>query len=417
MAFASDELFSTQIQINDDVNQEDFSSTDKFTDLDNLIDSAMQTNLLGITDSQGGLYNQQNSKVKISMLFRGISAFVEYKADEYKGAAGQDLFDTTLSFKIDVIDIDKDFCVTRNNENHCVSTRVDNENDFRDYIDDNEDNIQDKIAKYLVKNDAFEPVTGPGGLIPAMATEDFGNAYDLVRGSDESTKQSYSAGLEAGYFCTDGHCQSLITVPLNYTHYFEESGKKLKLSAPISYIDVDGSKAYKGSFGASFTKPMNNKWTIIPSARIGIVGSDDMGSSATVASLSLSNIYDFPYGDKHITLANMVGFQKSLDVKLGGLGSPYDLNTQVLKNGVTVEIPQRYTMFGGKTSLEVSLANTQFFGEDLYIDNYTDIAVSLGTRRNLGSKDKTEDSMQLGLTYTLGKRGYKGGKLNFGYKF
>lgn len=413
---AANELFSTTIKIKNQNNEESTAITKKYTSLDNLIDSAMQDELINISD-----YDQQTSKVDIILSIRGLTSVIEYKAEKYTSAAGDDRFDTKLTFKIDDIDVNESFCakeVVINNQKRCISTRVDNENKFRDYVEDNRDGIQNKIAKYLVKTDAFEPVTGPDGLIPTMATEDFSNANQLARGSDDSSsKNSIGSGLAAGYFCTDDHCQSLITLPLNYTHFFNESGKKLKLSAPISYINVDGSKAFKGNFGASLTQPMNKKWTIIPSVRLGVVGSADMGSSATIASLSVSNIYDFPYRSKHISFANMIGFQKSLDVKLGGLESPYDLNTQVIKNGFSVEIPQRFTMLGGKTSIEASLANTQFFGEDLYIKNTTDIALSIGTRRKLGKKDKYEDGMQLGVTYTLGEHGYQGGKFNFGYKF
>ena len=416
VVFAGNELFSTSIKIKNQENQEIFIKTEKYTSLDNLIDSAMQSNLIGISD-----YDQQVSKVDITMSIRGLSSTIEYKAEKYTGAAGEDRYDTRLTFKIGDIAVNENFCakeVVINNQKRCTSTRVDNENKFRDYVEDNRDGIQNKIAKYLVETDAFEPVTGPDGLIPTMATEDFSNATELARGSDsESGGSSYGSGLAAGYFCTDDHCQSLITLPLNYTHYFSESGKKLKLSAPISYINVDGSKAFKGNFGASLTQPMSKKWTIIPSFRLGVVGSADMGSSATIASLSLSNIYNFPYKSKHISFANMIGFQKSLDVKLGDLESPYDLNTQVMKNGISIEFPQRYTMLGGKTSIEASLANTQFFGEDLYIKNTTDIAVSIGTRRKLGKTDKYEDGMHLGITYTLGEHGYQGGKFNFGYKF
>lgn len=389
--FAAD-LFSTEIKING----LDGAIRDSYESLDKLLDATKQKNLLTNPELEG--YEQDKSQASIHIDLRGIDAFIDYAAN-----------DSMLVFTIKSLNIHEEFDEQ--------STRVGNENDFKDYINDNKNGILDEITKALVKTDSLDPVTGGNGLLQEMVAEDSSTAYDLVKGADKGLTKGYGAGLVAGHFSTADHSQTLITLPLSYTHYFEDPRKKLKLTAPISYINVNGSKAYKGSVGVSYTMPMNDKWTLIPAARLGLVGSNDMGSSAAMASASVSNLYEVPYGDNHITLSNMVGALTTLDVKLGSLESPYDLNNQVIKNAVSVEIPQRFKMFGGKTSLEVTLANTQFFGEDLYIDNYTDIAVSMGTRRKVGGKDNSQDSIHLGLTYTLGKHGYKGGKVNFGYKF
>jgi len=175
------------------------------------------------------------------------------------------------------------------------------------------------------------------------------------------------------------------------------------LSAPISYIDINGSKVFKVSGGAAYTRPMNEKWTVIPAFRVGLTGSDDMAIGATTVSATVTNQYEFSHKNKHITLSNMLGLMTSLDYSIGDFNSYYDVDNQVIKNGITVEYPLTYKMFGGETSME--------------FDNYTDIAVSMGTRRKVGGKDNTQDSMQLGFTFTTGKRGYRGGKINFGYKF
>ncbi len=274
---------------------------------------------------------------------------------------------------------------------------------------------ENSLRTHLNRPDINKKIRACSGINTVIClTNCGGNFLDPV-GSD-SNNEKFHAGVTLGYSSTGKLNSSILTLPLSYTHYFEEEGRKLKLSAPISYVDINGSKAYKASLGLIYTRPINERWTIIPAARLGVTISKDMGIAATIASGYFTNRYEFPYRNKHITLANMVGVMTSVDVNIGGYKKPYDLNNQVIKNGIAVEFPQTFNMFGGKTSLQTSLANTQYFGDKMLIDNYTDIAVSFGTRRKVGNKDN-QDSLQLGFTYTVGNHGYKGGKLNFGYEF
>lgn len=278
---------------------------------------------------------------------------------------------------------------------------------------------EEAFRKYLNKDrgdilnclyDGGRIIGGPGSSGGEWAGPDDDN-------TPEDDEKGGGLGLSVGRYSIGNQNHTVLTLPLSYTHYYKEQGRKLKLSAPLSYIDVNGSKVYKVAVGAAYTRPINEKWTVIPAVRIGLTGSDDMAIGATTVSATVTNRYDLPYHNKHITLSNMVGVMTSLNYSLGGFNSYYDVDNQILKNGITVEYPLSYKVLGGKTSMELSLANTQLFGNKTHVDNYTDIAVSMGTRRKVGKKDNTQDSMQLGLTYTIGNKGYKGGKINFGYKF
>ena len=283
-------------------------------------------------------------------------------------------------------------------------SRAANENNFRDYI--NSSSIQTKINKCLAATNQPNPITPfPVGCF-----------LDCDSTSEED-QENFGIGLTIGYSSSGNLNRSILTLPLSYTHYYEEEGRKLKISAPISYVDINGSKAYKASLGLIYTRPINERWTVIPATRLGVTVSKDMGIAATVASAYLTNRYEFPYRNKHVTLANMVGIMTTVDIDIAGYKNNYDLNNQIIKNGIAVEFPQTFQMLGGKTSIQASLANTQFFGDEMKIDNYTDIAVSFGTRRKVGNKDNSQDSLQLGFTYTVGNHGYKGGKINFGYEF
>lgn len=351
--------------------------TENFDSIGDLYTATKQTSISKIVG-----YNQ-NSAVDIDITLGNSSAKISYAADS-----------TALEFSMPNCD---GVSVSYNG-----ISRTANENSLKAHL--NNPNISKKIRE----------CSGVGTVTVCLV--DCGGDF-LGSDDPDADNEKFHAGLTIGYSSTGKLNSSILTLPLSYTHYFEEKGRKLKLSAPISYVDINGSKAYKASLGLIYTKPINERWTIIPAARLGITMSKDLGIAATIASGYLTNRYEFPYRNKHITLANMVGVMTSVDVNIGGYKKPYDLNNQVIKNGIAVEFPQTFNMLGGKTSIQASLANTQYFGDKMLVDNYTDIALSFGTRHKVGNKDNSQDSLQLGFTYTVGNNGHKSGKINFGYEF
>ncbi len=378
----SADLYS--IEINSDDSNDTFIDT--YSNIDDLIKATEQKNIT-LTG-----YNQ-NSQAIIDIKLGSTPATLSYNADSL------DLIFSMPSCS----GVGKTFTGG--------TSRTANENSFRDYLNNNENGVLSTISGCLVKDNPHDPVA-----VTFRDWVEFGEAFTHT--SDiEAEQENFGIGLVAGHFSTGKQSHSILTLPLSYTYYFKEQGRKLKFTTPLSYIDVNGSKAYKGSLGIAYTRPMNKRWTIIPAVRVGITASNDMGTAATIASAFVTNVYEFPYANKHITLANMLGVLTTVDMDIGDLKSYYDLNNQVIKNGIAVEFPQSYNMFGGKTSIQASLANTQFFGDKMRVDNYTDIALSFGTRRKVGNKDNSQDSLQLGFTYTIGNHDYKGGKLNFGYEF
>jgi hypothetical protein len=75
-----------------------------------------------------------------------------------------------------------------------------------------------------------------------------------------------------------------------------------------------------------------------------------------------------------------------------------------------------FKVFGGEgTSWQLSLVDTRFFGDDLYVEYYNDIALSVGRRQRPG--DPSWKNWRLGITGTWGENNYKGARLNFGYRF
>jgi len=391
--------FSISIMAPENSNSfDDFN--DNYNSIEELFDAVEQDNF----ENLPGYTN--TSAVTATLNVRGVTALIEYEQGSSR-----------LRFSVPSLGIVQDF--------GDFGTREANEDAFEDYLESNADGILTKMLQRMVATTATDPVAGnPNSLMSTMVGADFDAAYDMASNTKKqnsteegATRRKFEAGLEVGRFSANGVTKNLLTLPVSYTHYFEDPNKRLKLSAPLSYIETNGSKAFKGSFGAALSYPINEKWAVIPAARVGLLASEDMGSAAVVYSGSLTSLYQFPYKDMSLIVGNMVSVMTTGDIKVADKELSYELSNQVIKNGVSIEKPIEYKMLGKLSSVEFSLANTQFFGDNLYIDNYTDLAVSLGTRQRVKGASETDNSVHIGLTYTLGQHGYSGGKLNFGYKF
>lgn len=373
--------------------------TDRFDTFEEIFDAIDQNRfdqITGYTDQSAALTN---------INIRGVEAIVRYDQNS-----------SILNFSIPSV-IDKTF-----NE----GTRDLNEDALEDFLKKNQDGVLTKILQEAVAETPSDPVAGnPDSLMSTMASADFNAANDMafdtrekqVGEEEKADNNALEIGLEYGRSSANGVEKNLLTLPLSYTHYFENPRKQLKISAPLSYVETNNSKSYKGSLGAALSYPMNDKWTLIPAARIGFLGSKDLGTAAGVYSGSLTSLYHFPYKDMNLMIGNMVSVIQTADLKIEDYDLSYELSNQVVKNGISIEKPLKYKMLGKKASSEFSISNTQFFGDDLHIENYTDLAFSLGTRKRVDGASARADSLHVGVTYTVGDHGYKGGKLNFGYKF
>ena len=107
----------------------------------------------------------------------------------------------------------------------------------------------------------------------------------------------------------------------------------------------------------------------------------------------------------------MIGTMQAKGLESNGVNIDYSLSNQVIKNGFAVEAPSGIRLAGKQTSWEASIANTYLMGDALYINNYYDLALSLGTVK------VNNNSLRLGMTYTQGDHGYSKFNMNFGYQF
>lgn len=314
-------------------------------------------------------------------------------------------------------------------------TRDESEDLFKEWLKGQGGDILTRLLKELVKESPIDPVAGnPVSLIGLMTAADFDMGTNLVTGELEISagdKKPNHICLAArfGRYTAADFGTNVYTLPLSYSITLSDPRKTIIIDAPFTYVNSNGSEAYNCSLGLglrldlmrsskakeSVVNRKGRSWHLTPAIRMGIVSSRDLGSSAWVYSGSAISNYNFYIGDLIISIGNMLGAHKTGSVEISGYDIDYDLTNYVLRNGISLESSLNYRLFGSPTTWQFSVVDTRFFGDDLFIERYNDIALSFGTRHEPGSP--IWKTMRLGVTATLGENGYQGWRANFGYRF
>lgn len=254
---------------------------------------------------------------------------------------------------------------------------------LKNYFKQDSDDVLGRLSKTLVAHSPVDPIAGnPTSLMSRIVAQDFGNGvFPMaagVRGGDAANL--FAVGLDAGgsrQAGIDGHVYSM---PLSYTiRNADDPRQQLVLRAPLAVVDVEGSKAYDAGLGIALRQPIGDRWTLTPAFDYAAAGSRDLGSLAGMASLSLTSRYELQLGGYDVAIGDMLGYYKGLRVKSGNYG--YDPNVQntVLRNGVAVATPVVFA--GHAMSVEYSIIDTHFFGDELYVQHTDEVGVSVGSDR------------------------------------
>lgn len=309
------------------------------------------------------------------------------------------------------------------------STRDGNGEDLEDFLRNDEDGVLSQILNYFVENTGTDPVAGnPASLQGNMVASDFGVGTGLGSGNGsradradagggDGRRNVYGAAARFGRFSVDGNDIDSITLPLSFVRPLEDPRYAVIIDLPLTYVETNGAASVAGSLGLGMRVPITTRWTLTPLLRAGATGSIDLGSVAALYSGSLSSSYRFDVGSTEVNIGNMLSYitTQSLSRAVDDFDVDYDLENTVTRNGVGLSGPLGYDLFGIATTWQASVVNTQIFGDAVYIDNYTDFAVSFGTEASRNGL--TWDAIRIGLTYTVGNQGYQGGQVNFGYQF
>jgi hypothetical protein len=310
------------------------------------------------------------------------------------------------------------------NQTFAGATRDASKSMLEDFLKKND--IIGQIMKLQAQTSATSPISGQGGLIPTMIAGDYNqNVTDQATNIASPAKMAAQAssggktpnliGLGAEYtsLTLKDVKASSFTVPLSYTIRNDiDPRRQLSFSLPITVMDVDGAKSYHAGLGVAYRHPMNDNWTLTPSAKYAMVGSVDLATVAAAYSAGLTSTYIIPRESFDITIGNMLGLVKTAKFSAGDYSFNPNISNTVMRNGVMFSQPTN--MGGRKMSIEYSLIDTRYLsGDKPYADSSQEIGITLGTNK---SAFDARSFLRAGLTYINAKdsRGYK---LSFGYWF
>lgn len=306
------------------------------------------------------------------------------------------------------------------------ATREDNLNDFVDYLRQNQDSLLSQILNYLVSETATDPVAGnPASLMSTMAAADFGMGSAVGLGSQftrsAGTGGEGDSGSVFGFaarfsnYTTGDTNIKVYSLPLTYAYVFQESGYSLLFDMPLTVVDMDGAQSYSGSLGLGLGIPLRENWVITPGLRVGGTGSVDAGAIGGIASGSVTSNFSWQTGAWQWDMGNYLGYMETMPIDAGDTTVAYNLNNTVFRNGLGLNRPLSREIMGNPTQIQFGVINTQYFGDALYVENATEISVSVGTIKQ--NKRVIFDQFQLGVSYTFTDSDYEGFSLNFGYRF
>ena len=278
----------------------------------------------------------------------------------------------------------------------------------------------DKILKALTRVSPVDPVAGnPTSLQTRMLEADFNAGTETDYSGDTEMGAPNRIGLAArfGRYVQGGREIDIYTLPLSYT--FKLRGNhELMLRLPITYSKVEEAESYQVVFGMSYKRMINERWALTPSLSYGAMGSIDLGTVAQIASGSLTSEYLLIDRPKYsIRMGNMGGYYKTLPFKYNDIDLDLGLKTSIMRNGLSIAFQLPMRLGGRQMGIEMFVTDTQIYGDELYIDQYNEIGLSLSPMRRARDKANFASSdFGLAVKYSHYDEGH-GFNFSLSYKF
>jgi hypothetical protein len=314
--------------------------------------------------------------------------------------------ETRLVFSVPVLGIEEEFV---------GATRDDSNNLFEDYIEQEGDEILEALLRFW----PVDPLAGnPSSLQSDMIQGDFDAGTSP--GLDSLGKGgNFGVGLRFGRYSLDTFNSDVYTLPLSYVYVFDNNDK-LILRLPIAYSDTEGASSYRITLGASFRKNIFRRWSLTPSLSYGAVGSSDLGSYGQIISGSLTSDFILYASDRmQVSMGNMGAVTKTLPLRYNDYDLDIDYTNQVLRNGFFFSFPMRRKLSGMQISTDVFVVDTRFSGDELFVDNYQEIGITLGPARSADKLNPhvANNPIGIGLKYTHAPQDVSAFEVTFGYRF
>jgi hypothetical protein len=221
-------------------------------------------------------------------------------------------------------------------------------------------------------------------------------------------------GLQVAQWRDSGQTARALALPLSMTWRSDlDPRRQVSLYLPLAISDVNGARTTQGSAGAALRLPLARDWALSGNVGYSILKATDLGTAGKMASVSLTSSYVFRTGSGDLALGNMIGRYETLSGTVGGIDTGSGIANTVFRNGLLWSMGAPGWLGGFGRSVEFTLVNTHYTGSELYLDNYTEIGITLGTNRRA---DSQRSYLQGGLSY-LGSSKTQGVMAHFGYWF
>ena len=371
-------------------------STSKLREVPELFDNAS----LGALDPT----YDPNDPVSAGVDLRGLPTLI-----------GFDLNSTELFFQIPAIGLDVRFDAGDRNAS---------QEQFEEWLAGNfssllaDDALVTSVLQALVEYSPVDPVAGnPNSLQSRMFAADYqmGTSGPLIGsgGGGEDVRNLFSLRPAAGLYKGGPFDVTALDLPFNYAVNWEYLS--LIVDVPLTATVTEGAWGGMGSLGLGLQVRPFGWWALTPAARIGGVGSIDVGGLAVMYSGTLTSQLRIPLGPIALGIGNMGGAAKTVDgIEIGGYGLAYELLNWVTRNGGYLEGTFGPRILGGALGWRVFGSDVRFFGDELFLDSYAEAGVSLASARQMG--EGRYDFLDVTFAYLWGD-GYKGGSLRFGVRF
>jgi hypothetical protein len=396
LAFAlsahADDLYRFQVTMNGRTTNFGFQTTQDTVDA--FTNNTLSRYVQGYTGAEA---------VDIALDYRGLRIQTAFP-NAFGGAANY----AEMRFTIPSLGIDQRFTGT---------DRDDSAERLLDYLKSTD--LLGLINRKLVAVSPFDPIAGnPNSMMSQMVANDFAGGMGDAGGRNapqagkEATPNLIGLGLRFGQYRQADVDSKSVTLPFSYTIRSDiDPRRQLVINLPISRTEVQGATSYYSGLGLAYRLPMNDNWTLTPSGNYAVTGSVDLGSMAQMASFSLTSAYVFELSNMDLTIGNMAGYYRTLKLSHDGYSYDPGIANTVLRNGIMLSSP--LTLFGKAMSIEYSAIDTRFSGSELYLSNYHEIGVTLGTNRSASS---ARSFLRAGASYLFSSRS-KGLTVNLGYWF
>lgn len=337
--------------------------------------------------------------------FRGLPMFLSFENRN----------SNTLTFRVPSINLQQSF----NGPTRDASVDL-----LVDFLESDGGDLLNRLQAELARTSPSDPVAGnPSSLQGSLIAQDFAAAgfgagsssVSRATATSQDRENRLEIGIRAGTFTTGEFSGTSYTVPLSWTmRNLDDPRYQLQIRLPITYTETEGSETYAANLGVGFQFPMGDNWYLTPQLSYGATGSVDQGSIGQLVSGTLTSRYEIQLETTKLTIANMLGYMQTLPFSAGDLKYDPGIKNTITKNGVMVEMPTSWQLFGRGTSIQGAGAVTHLMGDDLFLNTYYDLSLTFGTQ-NTGTSSLT-DFIRMGVNYTFGDD-YNAVTASIGYQF